>query len=357
MADSTRGRRGPLRLAPAALWLLGACATPAVVTPAAPAPSPTPDPALEAKARATAEAEAKAAARRQREDELLDLVADANLVDMPSEARERLRATALQEIAQLRLEGGVVSDALEALSRARDAARFSGDARVVASVVRTEFLVLHYAALEAAKGGDLERSLELFDRIALLSPLAAADRQRAAGDRLMVMELRGSDDAAAQRASVDAALLRLLGPGEETRADARAGGGALADADTRARLSAAVGREVAEAKLPSAPGGVLIETGRFDPSAVVRVVSANKGSVTTCYNQAIRSGSGERGKLELRLVVEPNGDVRSTDILTPAFKASPLGRCIAEAVLRWRFPPFGGEAREVDIPFVLDVLR
>jgi hypothetical protein len=356
MADSTRGRRGPLALTLAAPWLFGACAASVIGPPAGPDRSPAADPPPAVEARSAVDANADA--RRRRETELLALVADANLVDMPSESRERLRATALQEVAQLRLEGGIVSDALEALSRARDAARFSGDARLVASVVRTEFLVLHYAALEAAKAGEVERSLELFDRIALLSPLPNPDRQRAAGDRLMVMELRGGDAAAARRESLDAAIARLLGPSEAPRVDpSPTSSGALLDSDARARLSAAVGREVAEAQLPSVADGTSFETGRFDPSSVVRVVSANKASVTTCYNQALRSGSGERGKLELRIVVGPAGDVRATDILTPTFKTSRLGRCIAEAVLRWRFPAFSGAPREVEVPFVLDVLR
>ena len=68
--------------------------------------------------------------------------------------------------------------------------RFAIDPRLTAALSRTEFLILHFSALDAAKRGDIDKSLKLFDAITLISGLSLEDWVCASGDRLLGMESR-----------------------------------------------------------------------------------------------------------------------------------------------------------------------
>ncbi len=346
----------------AALLLVGGCASTPEAAPSAPPPVASPESPEEAARRAAVvEAARRTEARARREQQLLDLVASANLIAMPEVARARVRTTSMGEVAQLRFEAGDVRGAREAVGLALESAEYAQDARLIAPLRHLRFLILHYAALDAAKKGDSTYALELFDTIAGLPGLTAAQRAQAGGDRLLVMESLGQGASAAREEMFKGALARMLGLDEApapTTSAPLATRDPFADSEAmRVALTRDIGKEVAEAQLPSAGGDVIASTGTFDPTTVVQVVSANKGSITACYTQALRGGGGERGKLELLVQVAPTGDVASSRVVTAQFKTSPLGRCIADTVARWKFPPFDGEPRSVELPFVLDYLQ
>lgn len=344
------------------LSLGGACAsTPSPASPGAPAPAADTS-AQQAQRDQAAAVAARVKARADREVQLLDLVASANLIAMPEVARARVRTSAMGEVAQLRFEAGDVKSALDAVGLALESASYAQDGRLAPPLRDLRFLILHYAALDAAKRGDATRSLELFDTIAGLPGLTSDQRARAGGDRLLVMESVGAGATAAREELFKGALARMLGLDQAPVATPSATAGSddpfgMGSEAMRVALARDIGREVAEAQLPSAGGDLVAATGTFDPTTVVQVVSANKGSITACYTQALRGGGGERGKLELLVQVAPTGDVASSRVVTAQFKTSPLGRCIADTVARWKFPPFDGEARSVELPFVLDYLQ
>lgn len=300
--------------------------------------------------------------RRRREAELLDIIQSANMVAMPEVVRARIRAGSFAELAELRFEDGDTDAALDAVRNGKESVRFASDPRLTAALSRTEFLILHFSALDAAKRGDVDKSLKLFDAITLISGLSPEDRARASGDRLLVMESRQDGAQERQAVALDSALRRILGietPATSAVAS-RAGEPATYTFDPekiRRAVGAEIGREVSEAKLPTAQATAQVETGELDPAVVVRVVSANKAAITACYAQALRGGGGERGKLAILVTVQPSGEVSSAKITTGQFKTSPLGHCIAETVGRWRFPPFRGDPREIELPFVLDYLQ
>lgn len=302
------------------------------------------------------------AERRKREGELLDIIQTANMVSMPEVARARIRAGSFAELAELRFEDGDTDAALEAVRNGRESVRFANDAKLALVLSRTEFLILHFTALDAAKRGETNKALKAFDAITLIPGLPAEDRARASGDRLLVIESKGDDKT--QTLALEAAIHRLLGTDQPTGPVVASRGGTGEPASftfdpekIRRAIGAEIGREVSEAKLPTAGPAAQVETGDFDPAIVVRLVSSNKAAISACYSQALRGGGGERGKLALLITVQPSGEVSSAKISTAQFKTSPLGRCISEAVERWRFPPFRGEAREIELPFVLDFLQ
>lgn len=342
-------RRFVARLGLISFVLLGACATAGSneAGPGAPA-------VVDERQRAAEERRAKEAVQRE-------LIVNANLVAMPEVARSRIRGGAYGEIAQLRFEGGDLDGALEAADLALEAARSADDENMTAAFVRAKYLIMRFSALEAAKAGDLDASMRIFDRISVLPGLSAAERGQAAGDRLLILEMRGDAQDRERDRALQEALGRILGPEERPElAEDKPSVPAGQTFDTeqiRMALSREIGREVAQAQLPTSSELPQMETGRMDHAVVLRVVSANKRSISSCYSASLRTGNGTRGKLELLLTVLPSGAVSNVRIQTAQHQGTALGRCIADKVSRWRFPPFEGEARDVELPFVLDYFQ
>jgi hypothetical protein len=88
--------------------------------------------------------------------------------------------------------------------------------------------------------------------------------------------------------------------------------------------------------------------------AISRVINDRKKSVSICYQQSLRGNEDLKGKLEFAVTIEPTGGVSRASIETTAFKGTKLARCIATKIKDWRFPPFSGEAQQVQVPFVLE---
>jgi predicted Zn finger-like uncharacterized protein len=95
------------------------------------------------------------------------------------------------------------------------------------------------------------------------------------------------------------------------------------------------------------------EQGTFSASAVGQVVQQNQKSVSLCYQKALGGNQALGGKLEILATIEPSGSVSSAVVDTAQFKGSRVGDCIADRILRWKFPGFDGEAQTVKIPFHL----
>jgi len=112
---------------------------------------------------------------------------------------------------------------------------------------------------------------------------------------------------------------------------------------------------VGDSELPSSGGPEVpvVATRTLSDEAIRRTVDARKQSVKICYEQSLKGQQSLRGKLEIRVRVEPSGQVSKTSVDTPQFRSSRIGKCIADKIRDWRFPPFEGEAEEVVVPFLL----
>jgi predicted Zn finger-like uncharacterized protein len=122
---------------------------------------------------------------------------------------------------------------------------------------------------------------------------------------------------------------------------------------------AAVGQpgvDVPQARLPES--GVenfpAVEHGTLSQDTIGKVINEKKKSVSICYQQSLRGNEELRGKLEFLVMIEPTGLVSKVSVETTAFKGTKLARCIATKINEWRFPPFSGEAQQVQVPFVLE---
>lgn len=113
--------------------------------------------------------------------------------------------------------------------------------------------------------------------------------------------------------------------------------------------------EPAPVALPEmSPNDVPAASGDLSPAAVESMVRARQPSIRACYDQALRTNSHLRGKLEIELAVTPNGAVSKVRVHGSSAQAQGIGDCVAQKIRDWRFPSFAGSAaQEFRIPILL----
>lgn len=114
--------------------------------------------------------------------------------------------------------------------------------------------------------------------------------------------------------------------------------------------------EIPQARLPDSDvrNFPAIEAPTLSQETITKVINDKKESVRLCYGQSLKGNAALRGKLEFAVTIEPTGRVSKAKIETTAFKGSKIAECIANKIQDWRFPPFSGEAHQVQVPFVLE---
>lgn len=95
--------------------------------------------------------------------------------------------------------------------------------------------------------------------------------------------------------------------------------------------------------------------GVLDKELIRRVVRAHLNEVRGCYDQGLARDPNLRGRVEIQFAIGPTGSVASAAVSETSVDDEQVGRCIAKAVKRWRFPTnaIGGTAM-VSYPFLLE---
>jgi predicted Zn finger-like uncharacterized protein len=87
---------------------------------------------------------------------------------------------------------------------------------------------------------------------------------------------------------------------------------------------------------------------------VRKKLDENKASLQTCIDEALRRDPNLRvGKIHIATNIAPSGQVTSAKIDKNTVEQSLLGACLRKATKKIAFPPFGGDAFDVDIPIVV----
>jgi TonB family protein len=106
---------------------------------------------------------------------------------------------------------------------------------------------------------------------------------------------------------------------------------------------------VVKAKLPTRLSGPL------DKSIIRRVVRAHINEVRSCYNQGLVRDPTLRGRVAIQFTIGGTGVVTNSVVGETSLRDPQVGRCVAKAVKRWRFPkPDGGGMVIVTYPFSMD---
>jgi Ca-activated chloride channel family protein len=97
-------------------------------------------------------------------------------------------------------------------------------------------------------------------------------------------------------------------------------------------------------------------SGSLSSHIIRRIVRAHKSEIRGCYNRALIADPDAAGRVVLEFVISPRGRVSSAKIgeTSDGVSDPELGRCIAAAAKRWRFPaPRSAGTAIVSYPFML----
>lgn len=303
----------------------------------------------------------------QRELDLLAFVEKARKAKTEPRAMSKIEAMAQREIAVLRFERGDTDAAILAAEYATREAYFLDENELADGTRAVEVQIKRAVARLTSSRGQHEKALEMLDRLALRDRLTPAEQREIAGDRLVVLDLRGEPpvqkiDVASELATLDrifglSALLeepKAVLSVETRQSDSAANAVPLGEVDALAVKTqvSAPDKHEADAELPTAENTPLVETGEIDGKAVGQMLALHRRAIEACYDRALRAGVKLSGKLEIDISVEPTGDVSDADVLTRQFTNTELGKCVASAIKRWKFPPIT-EAKRMTVPFVL----
>ena len=103
------------------------------------------------------------------------------------------------------------------------------------------------------------------------------------------------------------------------------------------------------------PGKVVVRDG-IDKEAVRRIIRRHMSEITSCYERALQQDPNVSGKVAMRFVIGPTGEVTETGATENTTSNADLEACMNGRIRTWMFPaPNGGGIAEVNYPFVLQV--
>lgn len=91
----------------------------------------------------------------------------------------------------------------------------------------------------------------------------------------------------------------------------------------------------------------------LDGEQIFKVVRNNQEAIKNCMETAAKQGSTVGGKQYLVVTISPRGTVPVAKFKNALVSASPVGECITKRAKKWKFPPFAGQAFDVEIPLIL----
>ncbi len=94
--------------------------------------------------------------------------------------------------------------------------------------------------------------------------------------------------------------------------------------------------------------------GSLDKDIIRRIVRAHINEVRYCYNQGLAKEPALEGRVAIKFTIGAKGKVTEATVESDSLSDDKVGKCIAKAVKRWKFPkPTGGGVVTVTYPFVL----
>lgn len=93
--------------------------------------------------------------------------------------------------------------------------------------------------------------------------------------------------------------------------------------------------------------------GSLAREVIQRVIRRNLNQARYCYERALASQPDLAGRVSVRFIISPTGAVQTAQVQSDTMQDRSVGRCLVNALRRWRFPePQGGGIVIVTYPFV-----
>lgn len=94
--------------------------------------------------------------------------------------------------------------------------------------------------------------------------------------------------------------------------------------------------------------------GHMDKDIIRRIVRAHINEIRWCYNEGLKQDPKLAGRTVIRFTILDGGSVRESDVYESDLPDEDVAECMADAVLRWKFPAEEERgAIVVTYPFVL----
>ena len=101
---------------------------------------------------------------------------------------------------------------------------------------------------------------------------------------------------------------------------------------------------------PNAPAP---KGGSLPKEEIRRVIREHIADVKTCYSKRLGDHPQLAGTVNIRFVIATTGDVTDSSVQSTTLGDVQAEECIADAVLRWKFPRPAGGVVSVTYPFTL----
>lgn len=100
-------------------------------------------------------------------------------------------------------------------------------------------------------------------------------------------------------------------------------------------------------------GNPVVE-GSMDKELIRRVIHEHRNQVRYCYESELQRHPGLNGKVTIKFVIGPAGQVQKSGVDNSSLGNSAVENCIVARVYQWQFPkPKGGGIVQVSYPFLL----
>ena len=72
------------------------------------------------------------------------------------------------------------------------------------------------------------------------------------------------------------------------------------------------------------------------PEHVTAILLSHNRAIQDCFNYAVKTDPGLKGKIEVRISVNPAGEVSNVQIVESTIRNESMLRCIVNRIRRWR---------------------
>ena len=92
----------------------------------------------------------------------------------------------------------------------------------------------------------------------------------------------------------------------------------------------------------------------IDSAGVTKVINVSRAAIKRCYDKALMSNPQLKGKMSVKIVINQQGRVNSTEIVDDSLHDAEVAKCVRGVIGRLRFPKPADGTATVTFPFAFD---
>jgi|GEM_PF-2059124 Predicted membrane protein len=92
----------------------------------------------------------------------------------------------------------------------------------------------------------------------------------------------------------------------------------------------------------------------IDSAGVTKVINVSRAAIKRCYDKALMSNPQLKGKMSVKIVINQQGRVDSTEVVDDSLRDAEVAKCVRGVIGRLRFPKPAEGTATVTFPFAFD---